>query len=141
MSKNTKIVWIVVIVVAIAIVAFYTGMNYGKGSVGLINPGANFSARTGQLGSSTGKGGNRVAFGGAVMGQILSVDANSLTVSVQGGGSRIVFLSASTTVNKVSASSVKDLIVGSNVSINGVANPDNSINAQGIQIRPTMPIK
>ena len=130
MSKN-KIVLLAVIVIVMAGVAFYGGLKYGQSGTAKAAGAGNFSQR---LASST-RGGSR-SFGGMVAGQILSVDNNSLTISVQTGGSRIVFLSASTTVSKMADGTVKDLTVGSNVSVIGSANSDNSLNAQTIQIRP-----
>ena len=129
-NKNKKI-WSVVIIIIVAIVAFYVGTKFGGSSTTQTGPG-NFNRSS--MGTSTR---NRANFGGAVSGQILSIDTNSLTISSQTGGSRIVFLGASTTVSKMSAGSISDLTVGSNVSINGTNNTDNSINAQMIQLRPT----
>jgi hypothetical protein len=133
MSKN-KIISLVVIAVVIIGIAFYVGTKFG-GSSTQTGPG-NFNRSA--MGTST-KG--RSSFGGAVTGQILSVDTNSLTISSQTGGSRIVFLGASTTISKMSTGSITDLTVGSSVSVNGTNNTDNSINAQMVQIRPTPSVK
>ena len=128
MSKN-KIISLVVLAIVVIGVSFYIGTKFGGSSTQ--NGLGNFNR--GAMGTSTR---NRANFGGAVSGQILSIDTNSLTISSQGGGSRIVFLGASTTISKMSAGSINDLTVGSNVSVNGTNNTDNSINAQMIQIRP-----
>ena len=138
MLKN-KIISLVLAGIVIVGISFYLGMQYGQNSKSQMGPGGNFSQRNGQMGSSTLRG-NR-SLGGMVSGQILSIDTNSLTIKSQDGGSRIVFLSASTTVNKMTEGAVKDLVVGSNVSVNGGANADNSINAQIIQIRPLIPVR
>ena len=139
MQKN-KIISYVVIALVIVVIVFYAGMKYGQGNSSANNTGSNLSQRVpGQFGSSTRAG--RGNFGGGVSGQILSIDTNSLTISDQTGGSRIVFLGASTTVSHMTLGTVKDLTVGTNVSVNGAPNPDNSINAQTIQIRPAGPIK
>jgi preprotein translocase subunit YajC len=128
MQKN-KIISLIVAFIVVAGIAYYAGT---KSVATPARPArtANFS-----MASSTARGG-RGMFGGGVSGQILSIDTNSLTIKSQDGGSRIVFLIASTTINKISAGSVKDLTVGTNVSVNGSNNTDNSINAQMIQIRP-----
>ena len=137
MQKNKIISYVVVALVVVAII-FYAGMKYGQ-SKSSTPTGTNFSQRAGgQFGSSTARG-NRGAFGGSISGQILSADANTLTITDQTGGSRIVFLSASTTVSHMTLGTVKDLTVGTNVSVNGATNSDNSINAQMIQIRPAGP--
>ncbi len=140
MSKN-KIIGMVVVSVVIAGVAFYGGMKYDQSNNKTQIGAGNFGQRNGQMGSSTGQRGNRTAFGGMVAGQIISNQGNILTIKSQDGGSRIVFLSASTTVNKMVEANGKDLFEGTNVSVNGSNNPDNSINAQSIQIRPQLPVK
>ena len=138
MSKN-KIISVVFIAVAVIAGAFYAGIKYGQSSQ--ISVPTGFSQRTGgQFGSTTARG-NRGNFGGSISGQILSVDANTLTITDQTGGSRIVFFGASTTVSHMTSANLKDLIVGSNVSVNGATNADNSINAQMIQIRPVGPVQ
>ena len=131
MSKNKKIVSFVIIIIVIAGLAYYVGLKSGQGST----TSSATSQRTFTMGSSTARGGARGSFGGGVSGQILSIDTNTLTISAQGGGSRIVFLGASTTVSRISSSTINDLTVGSNVSVVGSANSDNSINAQTIQLR------
>lgn len=82
-----------------------------------------------------GANGNRTFQNGA-MGEIVSKDDNSLTLKLHDGGSKIVFLSASTTVAKMETGSVEDLSAGTNVSVMGSANTDGSVNATAIQIRP-----
>ena len=140
MQKNKILSLAVVVAIIIAGVSFYSGMKYGQGK-NSTPTGANFSQRaSGQFGSSTARG-NRGAFGGSISGQILSADANTLTITDQTGGSRIVFLSASTTVSRMTLGTVKDLTVGTDVSVSGATNADNSINAQMIQIRPAGPVQ
>ena len=72
---------------------------------------------------------------GATMGTILSQDANSITVATQGGGSRIVLISASTTVMTESTSSVASLQKGQTVTVLGTTNGDGSVSARSIQAR------
>lgn len=77
------------------------------------------------------------AFGGALNGTILSKDAQSLTIQNRtSGGSSIVFLAPSTTVSVPTDVSVDTLKVGDTVVVIGKANPDGSIMANSIQIRP-----
>ena len=137
MQKN-KIISFVVIVILVAGIGFFSGMKYGQSKNTAPAGQGNFSQRAGgQFGSSTRSG--RGIFGGSISGQILSADANTLTITDQTGGSRIVFLSASTTVSRMTLGTVKDLTVGTDVSVSGATNADNSINAQMIQIRPAGP--
>jgi len=140
MQKN-KIVSLVVIGVIVVGIVFYVGVKYGQSNKAVTGTG-NFGQRNFQMmGSSTARGGNRMAFGGAVSGQIIYNQGNIMTVKSQDGGSRIIFLSASTTVSKVVEANGKDLFEGVYISVNGVNNSDNSINAQSIQIRPQSPIQ
>lgn len=76
--------------------------------------------------------------GGFTAGTILSKDATSITVSLMGGGSKIIFLDANTKISKQAEGSVADLTAGAQVSVMGAANTDGSINAMTVQIRPKM---
>ncbi len=129
MNKNIIIVIGLVLIGA----AFYGGIKYSQYSVANMR-----QARTGQfanvLGARGGMGGRGMG-GGFTMGEILSQDAQSLTLKMQDGGSVIAFITASTTVMKTSTGSKSDLAVGTNVTITGSKNPDGSISASSIQLR------
>ena len=105
-------------------------------------------------GTPGGTRGTRVG-GGFVGGQIIAKDATSITVQLkalggqngpnsgatqtQGQGSKIVFYTNGTNVMKTTDGTANDLIVGKDITVTGTANPDGSVNAQSIQIRPTTP--
>jgi len=133
MSKNIIISSILVVVLLLG-VSFYGGMKYGQNHKTSVDR-TNLGQRNPQIVGNNTLGGNRT-LGGMVSGEIISIDDKSITVKSQDGGSRIIFLSASTTISKMTEGNLSDLIVGSNISINGTNNTDNSINAQTIQIRP-----
>lgn len=148
MDKNKKIGLVIGGVVVLAI-TFYAGMTYGGNNVraSISSRGAAFgpngAGTTGMM--RTNRGGN---FGGFTNGQIISKDANSITIQItnggpnatgQQGGSRIVFLDTNTKVTKSVSRTTTDLTVGTEVSVTGVANPDGSVNAQSVQIRPATP--
>ena len=126
-----------IIVVAIAVASFFTGIKYNQSkSVSLSRAGSNF-AQNGQMRIS-GQLGTRASFNGA-SGSIVAKDATGITLSLRdGAGSKIVFLSSSTTIMMTTSGTTKDLIIGKEVTVNGTANPDGSINAQTIQVRPNL---
>ena len=85
--------------------------------------------------------GRNGGFGGLTTGQIISKDINSITISAQSGGSKIIFLDSNTKVLKQTAGTLSELAVGTEVSITGVSNADGSVSAQSVQIRPnTSPV-
>lgn len=129
--KNKNIT-IGIISVVLIIAAFFVGKSYGASHAAATAPttGGGFN-RTGMTG---GAGGGR---GGGTMGQVVSMDVTSITVSTPGGGSKIILYSPTTTVAKSTQGTIKDITVGSIITANGPANTDGSITANAIQIRPT----
>jgi hypothetical protein len=90
----------------------------------------------GGAGGFSGPGmGGRTA-GSITSGQVLSQDASSITLKLMDGGTKIVLLSASTTVSKTEQGSASDLAPGTNVFVTGTPNSDGSITAQTVQLRP-----
>jgi hypothetical protein len=120
------IIWAVVVIVALV-----GGIFYGKGSAAI----SATSAR-GPYASSTRSGFGRAAAGGGfVSGQIISVDANSMTVSLANGNSQVIFYSSSTQVMKPTIVPASDLTAGTRVMIGGTSNSDGSLTAQSIQVQ------
>jgi Domain of unknown function (DUF5666) len=79
--------------------------------------------------------GNRSASrAGGAMGHILSIDPSGITISLQNGGSQIILTSASTSISHASVGTQKDLIVGSEVSVQGAPNADGSLTATSIRL-------
>ncbi len=130
MSKNMTIG--VVLAILIAGGAFYGGVAYEKTKI---------PVRAGGQGGMRGMGmfrGMRNG-GGFVGGEILSKDDKSITVKMQDGSTKIVFLADSTTIAKSVAGTKDDLAVGKEVLVTGTANSDGSLTATNVQIRPNAP--
>lgn len=85
------------------------------------------------MGTGGGSMGLRAGF---IAGEIISRDDKSVTVKLNDGGSRIVFLSESTKVIKSADAALVDLESGSKIFANGMPNQDGSITAQSIQLSP-----
>ena len=131
MSK--KIIWgIVGIVVLVGV--FFGGMVYGKSQ-------ATSAAKTSGASAYTGARGARGAggFGGATVGQILSENAQSITIALPSGGSEIIFLDNTTPITKQVDGTMSDLAIGTNVMVTGTPNADGSVTAQSIRITPKLP--
>ena len=81
-------------------------------------------------------GQNRGGINRPVAGEITSSDGKSHTVKMNDGGSKIIFLSSTTQINKAQTAVTDDLKVGEQVSIFGQTNADGSVTAQNIQLNP-----
>lgn len=130
--------YIVLCVISALIIAggsFYGGTLYAKSKTPFTR--GNLEARIGQDGRQMGQlGGNmRNVSGGFIAGEIISKDATSVTVKLQNGGSKIIFLGDTTQVSKSTNGTVNDLVVGTQITVTGTANSDGSVTAQSVQIR------
>jgi hypothetical protein len=128
---------IVAIVLVVGGGSFYGGVTYAKGKSSA--RGGNFNRAAGMPGGSAGGGGFRGQAGGRtgggfVAGEILSKDDTSITVKLMDGGSKIVFLSDATTINKAAQGTKDDLAVGTQVVVMGAAGTDGSLTAKSVQI-------
>ena len=125
-----KIIAIVIAVIIIGGASFYTGTLYAKG-----NKSSNRNMPGFTSGIARGVRGN----GNLVNGQILSMDSGSITIQIPNGGSKIIFLTATTPITKTVDGALSDLTVGQQIMATGTTNSDGSISAQSIQIRPNTP--
>lgn len=124
---------LVPVLVAIVLVGggFYGGMKYQQSKTPVRGTGT-FAGATSRT-RAGGAGGT--AFNGT-FGQVLSKSANSITVQLADGSSRIVFISATTPVEKQTTGTLTDVAVGTNIAVTGTSNSDGSVIASQIQIRP-----
>jgi hypothetical protein len=143
--KNKKMKKVIAIAALVTIVvgggAFYGGMKYveSQGSKGMAQGRQQFMGNA----AAGSKGGFNQARGGAnggfTAGDIISKDDKSITVKMRDGGSKIIFYSDTTSIEKTVSGATSDLDTGKSVMITGTSNSDGSITAQSIQVRPTAP--
>jgi len=129
--KNTKYILVVaILLIAFGGGGFYVGMKYQQNQRGRFSSQFN-NSQGGQNNQARGRMGLR-----PVAGEIISKDDKSITVKLQDGGSKIVLLSDSTSINKASEGSKDDLKTGEQVAVFGTDNSDGSVTAQNIQLNP-----
>ncbi len=138
MNKNNKIVSIIIGVAVIAVGgSFYAGVKYNQSNNPAAIRGTGGSSNFSQSGGMGGQRGARGANGGIATGEIISKDDKSITIKLRDGGSRIIFLSSSTSVMKTVDGTASDLSASEQITAIGNSNTDGSITAQSIQIRPS----
>jgi len=71
-------------------------------------------------------------------GEITASDDQSITVKMADGSSKIILISAATSINKASEAVKTDLTIGTSVAIFGQTNSDGSVTAQSIQLNPAL---
>lgn len=113
--------------------AKFASQQLGRGSFG---GGANTVGQR-QGGQRSMQGANGGA-GDFIAGEIIFKDDTSATIKTRDGGSKIIFFSNKTTIDKSTSGTTSDLSAGQMVTVNGKTNSDGSLAAQNIQIRPTM---
>jgi len=136
---NKKFLPVVIIGIAIifALAGFAAGIEYQKRK--LLSKSSNTQNFPGGNGNQASintrqRGGLQ---GGMAAGDVIAKNANSITLKMRDGSSRIVFFSDSTQITKQVAGTLDDVIIGSSVMIQGTSNSDGSITAQVISLRST----
>jgi hypothetical protein len=135
MKKNQTTV---IVAIACAVIFFFIGMSFGKGSAApAAGARGNFA---GAVGSSTrgGFGGRGGAGGGFVTGQIVSAGNGTMVVQMPNGNSTNVFFSGTTQIVKPQPALASALTPGTMVMVGGTTNSDGSVTAATIQIRNSL---
>lgn len=147
--KNQLFAGIIATLIVAGGAGFYGGMQYQKknseaqgGRDRNIMFGQGRGQGSAQNGSGQGRQG-RMTGGGPngdfTNGEVTAKDDKSITVKTRDGSSKIIYFSDSTLIGKATQGSISDLNTGNQVSVNGKSNPDGTLSAQNIQIRPDAP--
>jgi len=128
-------------IVALLIGMFFVGSAYGSkkgnnfGKLG----GTNFGQMDGRNIGKTPTGGKNMRGGaGFIRGEVVSKDANSITLKLNDGGSKILLYSNATIVEKTVSGTLDDVVVGTNLMVIGDQNLDGSVSAKTLQITPAL---
>ncbi len=116
---------------------FYGGMKYQETKI------PSFPRQAGMNTFGAGRMGQnqavRAGVGGRpIAGEVIGSDDVSITIKLQDGSSKIIFVSERTDINKASKGTRTDVQVGENVAVFGQENPDGSIAASSIQLNPVL---
>jgi hypothetical protein len=140
--KNTNPIFPIILVLVGLGAGFFGGIQYrnyqiNKARTAVGGAAGTFQRFTGtRTGGAAGQNGMMRGGTGAVSGSVLSMDANSITVKLADGSSKIVLFSTSTTYSNIAVAAQTDLKVGSEVAVFGAANSDGSVTATSVQINP-----
>lgn len=135
--------YLIIAVIVTAVVAGGTGYAMGvragssssSPTVALRGQGAQGGGQGGQNGQNSGRGRFR---GNMVSGEILSLDASGITVKLDDGTTRIVFVGDNTSIFETASSSKKALTVGSRVRVSGEPGDAGSVTATRIDVGAMM---
>ena len=159
--SNKSVITTIVVAIIVGAVGFFGGMKYGENKAltpaylaGLsqtqraqimasargTTTGGAAAGGAGRRGGAGGGFGGGAGGAGFTTGQILKQDSQSITIQLPNGqGSKTVYYSTSTQIQKTVAGQVSDLTTGQQVIVTGTANNDGSLTATTIQVRPPMP--
>ncbi|HRZ30502.1 MAG TPA: hypothetical protein P5274_02460 [Candidatus Paceibacterota bacterium] len=125
---------IIIVSSILIVVSGLGGFKYGQSKVPNLRQ--NQLGAVGSSGSQMGGVARRglTSGGSMAVGDIIKKDDQSLTLKLRDGGSKIIWYSSSSEINKLAIGDSTDLIIGRTVSVAGLANPDGSIVAKTIQL-------
>jgi hypothetical protein len=135
-NKNIHIVLMVVLLLVVAGGSFFGGTKYQQKKII-----SQFGQRVGMMkGSNNGQRNNGQMSGfRQTIGEISKIDDKSITLKTADGGSKIILISDSTTINQSTTVTKSELKVGSKIAVFGDQNTDGSITGKTINLNPSTP--
>jgi len=142
-NKQTHIISMAILIVAVAIGSFFGGTKYQQNK--LISNfrqqmvgGNNLPQGMGRNAINNDSIKNRGQASGFRQnyGDIINIDEKTLTLKMADGSSKIVLLSDTTKINQSITAAKTDLVVGTKIMVNGETNSDGSITSRNIEINP-----
>jgi len=123
-----------VTIAVVAVIAF--GGGYAVANATATKSGATLTPGDGQGFGPNASNRPRGGFGGNSSGTVGSVSADQMTITTAAGGSKIILLTPTTTVTKVSSTpqALTDIASGTQVTVAGTTNPDGSVTATSVII-------
>ena len=138
-----KLLSIIIAIILVGSGAFYSGMKYEQSKSPLSKSFPqnfqNLSPEQRQQLQANAGGNFQRQGSGFLTGEVISKDAQSLTIKTQDGGSKIVFFSDSTQISKTTEGSISDIEIGKQIMVSGNQNSDGSYTAKTIQLSPLRP--
>ena len=130
--KNKPYVITILVAIAIAALGFFAGVKYQEITASSGKT-WQYQGRAANAGGQ-GRGGQRG--GGMTIGEIIGQDDKSVTIKLDDGSSKIIFLSDNAVIAKTDTAAKGDLKTGVRVGVFGTTNSDGSITAQNVQLNP-----
>ncbi|MEI6327028.1 MAG: hypothetical protein WCO78_02805 [Candidatus Roizmanbacteria bacterium] len=124
-----QIIVTAVVAVVVGGISFYGGTRYQS------------SIRGSQVSRFAGMGGvtgGRTMQNRPVLGDVITLDSDSITVKLADGSTKIVNIAQSTTYTITTVGKKDEVVVGTKVSVIGQTNSDGSVTAQSVQINPSV---
>ncbi len=134
---NKKVVVVCAVAVIIAVIGgFVLGrMSSERGNSATYPPGMVGRSRSG-LSSRTMPQDRGMLRYRPTIGEVIAIDADSLTIKLADGSSKIVLFTPSTGISRVEKAKTDNIHAGSRVLVQGQSNTDGSVSASRIQIDP-----
>jgi hypothetical protein len=131
MKNTNNIILTIVLVIAVGVGGFFTGMKYQQSKQPTR---VDFQSLRGARQSGGMPAAPQRAGAGMVRGEIIDKDEKSVTVKLPDDSSKIILISENTKINKATEGSVDDLETGKQIVVFGQENSDKSISATNIQL-------